>query len=84
MELIYHSSGMSEVNQCLGDPIYKNKRRISSGKCADQQLPPFVEINYMDFFDVIASIKSMESMECMYENVSRTVTFSGIRRNTQM
>ena len=35
-------------------------------------------------FDVIASIKSMESMECMYEKVSRNVTFSGIHRNTQI
>jgi len=58
-------------------------QRISSGKCADQELPPFVETNYMAFFDVIASIKSMESMEYMYEKVSRNVTFSGIHRNTQ-
>ena len=35
-------------------------------------------------FDVIASIKSMESMEYMYEKVSRNVTFSGIHRNTQI
>ena len=59
-------------------------QRISSGKCADQELPLFVETNYMDVFDVIASIKSMESMECMYEKVSRNVTFSGIHRNTQI
>ena len=34
--------------------------------------------------DVMASIKLMESMECMYEKVSRRVTFSGIHRNTQI
>jgi hypothetical protein len=33
---------------------------------------------------VIASIKSMESMECMYEKVSHNVIFSGIHRNTQI
>ena len=44
-------------------------QRISSGKCADQELPLFVETNYMDSFDVI---------------MSRNVTFSGIHRNTQM
>jgi hypothetical protein len=33
---------------------------------------------------VIASIKSMESMECLHENVSRNVTFSGIHRNTHI
>jgi len=32
----------------------------------------------------MASIKSMESMECMYEKVSRNVTFSAIPRNTQI
>jgi hypothetical protein len=26
MELIYHSSGMSEANQCLGDPINEKKK----------------------------------------------------------
>ena len=36
------------------------------------------------FFDVITSIKSMESMECMYEKMSRNVTFSAIHRNTQI
>ena len=33
---------------------------------------------------MIASIKSMESLECMDEKVSRNVTFSGIHRNTQI
>jgi hypothetical protein len=36
------------------------------------------------FFDVIASMISKESMDCMYEKVSRSVTFSGIHRNTQI
>jgi hypothetical protein len=43
----------------------------------------------ISFFDVITSIKSMESMECMYKKVSVTllcfaipyVTFFGIHRN---
>ena len=42
MELIYHSSGMSEANQYLGDPINEKNKEW---KCADQELPSFVEIN---------------------------------------
>ena len=36
------------------------------------------------YFDVIRSIKWMESTECMYEKVSRNVTVSVIHRNTQI
>ena len=40
--------------------------------------------NRYTFIDVITSINTMENMECMYENVSDNVTFSGIHRNTQI
>ena len=42
----------------------------------------FLLIIIIFFFGVIAYIKSMQSMESMYEKVSPNLTFSGIHRNT--
>ena len=62
----------------LSDKHFKNSEEV--------ELNDMFDVDYLGFFsfDLIASINSMESMECMYEKVSCNVTFSGICRNAQI